>query len=107
MPERAFLAKRDLVETQKSYPKTYDPHYEALLADQLKEVLASPNAPIRTFLDKKKVLRFLIRLPTTENHGMGSLWQDLRCLLICCRSIIGWKNGSIHSQVDAPEQKFI
>lgn len=41
------------------YPKTYDPSYEKILGDQLKEVLADPAAPIRTLLDRKKVHTFL------------------------------------------------
>ena len=61
-----ILPKEILWRRKSPYPKTYDPHYEALLADQLKEVLASPNAPIRTFLDKKKVLRFL---DTPSDYG--------------------------------------
>ena len=102
-----ILPKEILWRRKSPYPKTYDPHYEALLADQLKEVLASPNAPIRTFLDKRKYCVSLIRLPTTENHGMGSLWQDLRCLLICCRSIIGWKMEASTPKWMLREQKFI
>ena len=86
-----ILPKEILWRRKSPYPKTYDPHYEALLADQLKEVLASPMLLYEHFLIKRKYCVSLIRLPTTENHGMGSLWQDLRCLLICCRSIIGWK----------------
>ena len=61
-----ILPKEILWRRKSPYPKTYDPHYEALLADQLKEVLASPNAPIRTFLDKMKVLRFL---DTPSDYG--------------------------------------
>ncbi|MBR1865996.1 MAG: asparagine synthetase B, partial [Lachnospiraceae bacterium] len=41
------------------YPKTYHPEYESLLGNQLKEVLADSNAPIRQFLDTKKVQKFL------------------------------------------------
>ena len=42
------------------YPKTYNPQYEALLADRLREeVLQDTSAPIRAFLDRKKAERFL------------------------------------------------
>lgn len=41
------------------YPKTYDPAYEQLLGDNLREVLADPGAPIRSLLDSAKVRRFL------------------------------------------------
>ena len=54
-----FLPEEILWRKKSPYPKTYDPAYETLLADRLKEVLASPNAPIRTLLDTKKVHQFL------------------------------------------------
>lgn len=54
-----ILPKEILWRKKSPYPKTYDPNYETMLANELKDVLASPNAPIQTFLDKKKVLRFL------------------------------------------------
>lgn len=50
----------DILWRKKSpYPKTYDPNYEKLLGHQLKEVLSTPNAPIRALLDTRKVHRFL------------------------------------------------
>ena len=51
---------REILWRKKSpYPKTYDPAYEKLLGDRLKEVLADPNAPVRQILDTKKVHAFL------------------------------------------------
>lgn len=41
------------------YPKTYDPTYETLLGNRLKEILADPQTPIRQLLDTKKVHDFL------------------------------------------------
>lgn len=41
------------------YPKTYDPAYEKMLGERLKEVLQNPSAPVRTLLDPKKVRAFL------------------------------------------------
>lgn len=41
------------------YPKTYDPTYETLLGNRLKEILADPQAPIRQLLDTVKVYDFL------------------------------------------------
>ncbi|MDO5409423.1 MAG: asparagine synthase (glutamine-hydrolyzing) [Lachnospiraceae bacterium] len=41
------------------YPKTYHPAYEKMLGEQLKEVLADAQAPVRQFLDRKKVQHFL------------------------------------------------
>ena len=47
-------------ERKSPYPKTYNPQYEALLADRLREeVLQDTSAPIRAFLDRKKAERFL------------------------------------------------
>lgn len=54
-----FLPPEILWRKKSPYPKTYDPAYENLLIDALKEVLSSPNAPIRTLLDTKKVHHFL------------------------------------------------
>lgn len=54
-----LLPKEILWRKKSPYPKTYDPAYEKLLGDQLKEVLADTNAPIRTLLDTKKVHAFL------------------------------------------------
>ena len=41
------------------YPKTYDPSYEKMLGDRLKETLSQPSAPIRALLDPRKVRAFL------------------------------------------------
>ena len=41
------------------YPKTYDPAYEHLLGERLKEVLSDPGAPVRALLDTRKVNSFL------------------------------------------------
>lgn len=50
----------DILWRRKSpYPKTYDPAYEKMLGDCLKEILSDPSAPIRPLLDDKKVQRFL------------------------------------------------
>lgn len=54
-----LLPKEILWRKKSPYPKTYDPAYEELLGSRLKEVLADPNAPIRTLLDTKKVHAFL------------------------------------------------
>ncbi|HAX52649.1 asparagine synthase (glutamine-hydrolyzing) [Muricomes intestini] len=54
-----LLPKEVLWRRKSPYPKTYDPAYEKLLGQQLKEVLADSNAPVRTLLDKKKVDTFL------------------------------------------------
>lgn len=50
----------DILYRKKSpYPKTYHPGYEAEIARRLREVLANPNAPLRSIVDTKKVEHFL------------------------------------------------
>lgn len=56
---KGLLPDQILWRRKSPYPKTYDPAYEVLLGNQLKEVLSNPNAPIRTLLDTKKVNNFL------------------------------------------------
>lgn len=41
------------------YPKTYDTHYELLLASRMTELLDDSSAPVMAFLDKKKIECFL------------------------------------------------
>lgn len=54
------LLPKDILWRRKSpYPKTYDPDYEKMLGNRLKEVLSEPSAPIRTLLDTKKVHTFV------------------------------------------------
>lgn len=62
----SLLPKEILWRKKSPYPKTYDPAYENLLAEQLKEVLADTNAPIRSLLDIKKVHSFL---DTPSDYG--------------------------------------
>lgn len=54
-----LLPKEVLWRRKSPYPKTYDPTYEKMLGDRLKEVLSQPLAPIRTLLDARKVHAFL------------------------------------------------
>lgn len=54
------LLPKDVLWRKKSpYPKTYNPFYEKMLGEELKGVLARPDAPVKQFLDEKKVKRFL------------------------------------------------
>lgn len=41
------------------YPKTYDPAYENLLADRLREMVSRTNSPLTGIVDKKKLELFL------------------------------------------------
>lgn len=53
LPEEILWRKKS------PYPKTYDPAYEKMLANLLRETLTDPRAPIRDFLDQRKVYAFL------------------------------------------------
>ena len=65
--EKALLrdACRDLLPLEilwrkkSPYPKTYDPQYEALLAQRFRQVLDSQDAPINALLDREKAEQFL------------------------------------------------
>lgn len=41
------------------YPKTYHPGYEALLGQQFKELLSSPNEPVHDLIDRDKAITFI------------------------------------------------
>lgn len=53
VPEEVLYRKKS------PYPKTYDPTYEKKISERLLDVIASPNAPINSFIDKKKLLAFI------------------------------------------------
>ncbi len=48
------------------YPKTYNPEYENILKNKIREILEDKNAPILPIIDKDKVFEF-IKLPS--NYG--------------------------------------
>jgi len=54
-----FLPNDVLYRRKSPYPKTYNPDYERLLGDRLMEVISNTNAPIRSFIDKRKVEKFI------------------------------------------------
>ena len=56
---RGLVPDEILFRRKSPYPKTYDPTYESMLAQHLKELLLEGTAPVLQFLDKEKVLRFL------------------------------------------------
>jgi len=41
------------------FPKTYNPSYEKLLAERMRDILASPAEPVNTLIDRKKAEDFL------------------------------------------------
>lgn len=54
------LLPKEIINRKKSpYPKTYHPDYERLLAKRFMEIMYDTEAPIRPFIDKKKVLKFI------------------------------------------------
>ncbi len=56
---KGLLPDEVLYRRKSPYPKTYVPHYEAMLAEQVREILEDCSAPINQFLDREKTLRFL------------------------------------------------
>lgn len=54
-----LLPDEILFRRKSPYPKTYNPYYENLLSDRLKEVLADCNSPLKQLLDKDAVAAFL------------------------------------------------
>lgn len=56
---RNYLPDEVLYRKKSPYPKTYDPAYEAILKERIREVLCDAQAPINGLLDKKKVEAFL------------------------------------------------
>lgn len=58
---RGLLPEEVLFRRKSPYPKTYDPRYENLLKDKIREMLAQEDAPVLQFLDRNKVEAFLAR----------------------------------------------
>lgn len=55
------LLPEDIRTRKKSpYPKTYHPQYEALLKERLRDILASPSAPLNNYIDSAKAEAFLV-----------------------------------------------
>ena len=54
-----FLPEEILWRRKSPYPKTYDPAYERMLGERLKEVISDPHAPVRRLLDLRKVQAFV------------------------------------------------
>ena len=56
---KALLPTEVLFRKKSPYPKTYDPAYEQLLANRLRDILADKNSPLYDLIDIKKVNTFL------------------------------------------------
>lgn len=63
---KPFLPDSVLYRKKSPYPKTYDPAYETLLADRLREMAYQTNSPLAGILDKKKLEHFLA---TPSDYG--------------------------------------
>ncbi len=53
LPEKLLLRKKS------PYPKTYNPKYEGLLAERLKQIVENTNSKIQPIIDREKVLKFI------------------------------------------------
>ncbi len=54
------LLPEDLLYRKKCpYPKTYNPKYEKLLGDTLKDIISNNNSPILNIIDKNKVMKLI------------------------------------------------
>lgn len=56
---RRFLPDAIFNRPKSPYPKTYNPEYERLLVDRLKEIIHDSSAPIRSYLNLPSVEKFL------------------------------------------------
>lgn len=63
---KGLLPEEVLWRRKSPYPKTYDTHYEALLAEQVREIIHDPSSPVMEFLDREKTERFL---QMTSDYG--------------------------------------
>ena len=56
---KRFLPDAIFNRPKSPYPKTYNPEYERLLVDRLKEIMHDSSAPIRSYLNLPSVEKFL------------------------------------------------
>jgi asparagine synthase (glutamine-hydrolysing) len=56
---RGWLPDSVLYRAKSPYPKTYNPAYEKLLAERMRDLLASPNEPLHNYVCRKKAEDFL------------------------------------------------
>lgn len=58
---RTLLPDEILFRKKSPYPKTYNPNYEQLLCERLKNVLSRPDCPLLPLIDQHAVTQFLER----------------------------------------------
>lgn len=56
---KPHLPDNILFRKKSPYPKTYNPEYEKLLADRLKDIIHDASSPLHFCVDKDKLLRFV------------------------------------------------
>jgi asparagine synthase (glutamine-hydrolysing) len=56
---RGIIPDEALFRKKSPYPKTYNPEYENILAERLRDVINNPNEPANQFIDKKKAEEFI------------------------------------------------
>ncbi|MCL2106082.1 MAG: asparagine synthase (glutamine-hydrolyzing) [Oscillospiraceae bacterium] len=56
---RGLLPESVRARQKSPFPKIYDPAYERLLAERMRDLLASPNEPVHSYVDKAKAEAFL------------------------------------------------
>ena len=68
-----ILPTEVLYRKKSPYPKTYHPKYEALLINNFKDILNSPNEPINELINKNKALEFVNNKLNYTNPWYGQL----------------------------------
>jgi asparagine synthase (glutamine-hydrolysing) len=63
---KGLLPEEVLYRKKSPYPKTYNPHYENILAERLTLVLNDPSSPINLLVDRDKVNKFI---QTPSDYG--------------------------------------
>lgn len=63
---KGLLPDEVLYRKKSPYPKTYNPHYENILAERLTLVLDNPSSPLNLLVDRDKVNKFI---KTPSDYG--------------------------------------
>lgn len=63
---KSYLPDSVLYRKKSPYPKTYDPAYESLLAERLREMVQKTHSPLEGIVDKNKLEHFL---QTPSDYG--------------------------------------
>jgi len=69
MAGRGLLPEHVLWRKKSPFPKTHNPQYERILAERMRDILASPGEPVNALIDKQKAEAFL-----SAPAGHGAPW---------------------------------